>query len=194
MISDREHYQSFLKNLVGLAQICNQQLSEPTIEMYEQILGSYGWEQVNRTLTKIFEERKARDPFPSPRDIKDLMGVREVCDESKARESAARIRSAVSKFGSPNGDRAEEYIGSIGWEVVRMQGGWSQVCDGLTHNNSPTYQAQWRALALALIEKSRRPGGLSLPPNFDSQTLPPSTQKYLDVAMGKIPPKDNKEF
>jgi len=101
------------------------------------------------------------DPLPS--QIREIVQP-VVTDDSLAKDAAARISGAVSKFGHTNPDEARKYIGELGWRVVTMVGGWSHICRELGVNLSEnTSYAQWRDLAKALIEKQRA-GTLDLPP------------------------------
>lgn len=134
-------------------------------------------------IVKAFEKAMAtRHFFPSPKDFLELLGKGKVKPEEAGREASARILAAVSLHGWPNPDKAEAYIGPLGWEVVRMQGGWAQVCDTLTTSNSGQYQAQWRDLAITLARKDDL--GLSLPPGMKNKprSLPLPISTAINLA------------
>lgn len=99
-----------------------------------------------------------RDPkvrrCPIPADIRSRIQPGNT-DEDLAKEAAARIVAAVARFGHPGWDRAREFIGEVGAEVVKLQGGWEETCRVLTYDNQGTLQAQWRDLALSQIRKAR---------------------------------------
>jgi len=84
--------------------------------------------------------------FPLPAQIREIVAPDQHIDaEALAREVAARIVGAVTKFGWPNGRAAREFIGEEGWRIVELQGGWSHICENLGVTIPPsTFQAQVR--------------------------------------------------
>lgn len=86
--------------------------------------------------------------FPVPGIIRAMVSP-ESNAETQGREIANRILSAVPKFGHNNGLEARQYIGEIGWGIVRGLGGWGYICEhlGLTLNPS-TLMAQVRDMAI----------------------------------------------
>jgi hypothetical protein len=44
-------------------------------------------------------------------------------------------------------------LGSVGWQIVQMEGGWEQICQSLTDDNLNTSKAQWRNLARVLLQR-----------------------------------------
>jgi hypothetical protein len=101
-------------------------------------------EQVSGELTKM----------PGVKDFKMRMGIEVEPDKKdQAREAAAKILEAVGKFGYPNWQPARDFMGSLAAEVVKRQGGWVAICESITNQNKYMLQAQWRDLALALLEK-----------------------------------------
>lgn len=101
---------------------------------------------------KVIEayERYRKSPrnrhFPLPSDIRELVNPGEfVAVEARAREIAARVVGAVTKYGWNNGTEAMSYIGPEGWAAVEIQGGWRHICENLgTNMQSTTFQAQVR--------------------------------------------------
>jgi hypothetical protein len=118
---------------------------------------------------------RSSDGFPSMRQILELCGESQT-DQDKGREVAERIFAGLSKFGDMNGPSGIEkwdkqiapYLGPIGIEVVKMNGGWNYLCETVTTKDATTWKAQWRGLAETLARK----GGLGDAPTFDS--LPPN--------------------
>lgn len=124
-------------------------------------------------------QRWRRNPankhFPLPAQIRELVNPEQfVSVEARAREVAARITGAVSKYGWNNGTAARVFIGPEGWEVVQRQGGWNYLCENLGTKMNPTsFQAQVRDQldgvfrhGLTALEKSigaieSRSGGLA---------------------------------
>lgn len=104
------------------------------------------------------------DRFPSIKDVKTALGQNTLSPSEHAKdiakETAARINSAVSKFGSViNNDhrlqRVKDYVGELGWAVIDRQGGWNYICEIHTPQNMTQLQAQWRDLAESLARRSQ---------------------------------------
>jgi len=181
----RHDEKKFWTLFTGLAQLCNAQLNDIVIASYDMALAPYGYDAVAEAINEVIANRNGRDPFPSVKEIKRFLPNAEQDDEKKAIDVAARLISAVSKIGSiegpPEGERWQKlkaYVGPIGWEIIKNQGGWNSLCEALTYKNMSTFQAQWRGYALALIDKARK-GDLSLPPSFDT----PVKNDILDQAI-----------
>ncbi len=116
-----------------------------------------------------YRRNPANKSFPLPAQIRELVNPEEfVAVETQAREVAARIVGAVSRFGWNNAREAQTFIGAEGWEVVKRQGGWSYLCENMGHRiNATTFQAQLRdqlegvlRYGLPAIEKA-----IGLPPS-----------------------------
>lgn len=88
----------------------------------------------------------ANRAFPLPAQIRELVNPEEfISPEAQAREIAARIVGAITKFGWPNGAAAENYIGPVGWQAVQRAGGWNYLCQNVGVTLNPlTLQAQMR--------------------------------------------------
>lgn len=119
--------------------------------------------------------------FPLPAQIRELVNPEEfVAVEAKAREIAARVVGAVTRFGWNNGRDACEYIGPIGWTVVERQGGWRHICENLgLRIQATTFQAQIRdqvegslrhgpALEQSILALPEKRSGELAPINFGS--------------------------
>lgn len=139
-------------------------------EIPDAVLGLYVEDLADLPFDAIVEAIRAvrRDPkttrFPLPALIRDRIAP-ENTDEADAREAAARIISAISRYGYTNLDRARAYIGSVGWRVVELQGGWTRLCEGVTSNQIPSLQAQLRDLAMGTLRRARL-GILDQPPQL----------------------------
>lgn len=94
--------------------------------------------------------------FPIPAQIREMI-CPEVTPDDQAREIASRITSAISKFGYSRGAEAREYIGQIGWEIVKRNGGWQPLCEGHgIHFDKAQFSAQSRDLAKSMIASNAR--------------------------------------
>lgn len=153
--------QSLKALLVTTAYYYAQQIRDEVLQMMVDDLNDLPFDLI---VSAIKESR--RDPkitrLPLPAQIRNRIQP-VVSDEDEAREAAARIISAVSQCGHSGGSGARSYIGEVGWEVVRRQGGWVSICESMSHQNKTHMQAQFRDLALSIIHRSRS-GTLELPP------------------------------
>ena len=92
--------------------------------------------------------------FPAPASLTPYLRKSQSSD-GIANEVSSRIRSAISKFGWPSPAAAREYIGELGWEVVKRSGGWQHLCENLGVTLQPlTFHAQARDLAKSLHESA----------------------------------------
>lgn len=117
--------------------------------------------------------RSARNKtHPLPGDIRELVNP-QLSAEAKANEAATRIRAAIVKFGWAQGAEAKEWIGELGWGVVKRTGGWSYLCEnhGLTLDPL-TFHAQAREIAKSMIEQKKL-GVFDQPVNLEG----PKTQQ-----------------
>lgn len=126
-------------------------------------------------LTTVYKKALSTlDQFPSIRELLEISGAQSA--EDSGREVAERIFAGLGKFGDLNGPSGEikwsekiaPFIGPIGVEVVKLQGGWNYLCSNVYSEQAPTWKAQWRGLAETLARK----GSLGESPQWDS--LPPS--------------------
>lgn len=169
------------KCLQLIAEQCKEQVSlERIVFMVERLL-PLGPERVMQTLSEMLEGARR---FPTVAEIKSAMGLVEQSDEDKGREVGERIWGAICKFGSRNDTSVvEAYVGPIGMEVIRMQGGWKVVCDIATYDNAGTLKAQWRELGQVLARKAKS-GELHTPPDFAQ--LPAAAQHEIKLLADKF--------
>lgn len=195
-----------LMRLALLAEQCGEQVSEARAEFMARRLVPLGTDAVCRVLEDLLETARK---FPTVGEVKAAMGVSEPTDEDKAREVAERLWGAISKYGRLNSipcvlgfqdndtekpiyrkddrwERITAYIGPIGEEVAKLQGGWNRICDVATNDNATTLRAQWRELAIVLIKKQRRGGDLDTPPDFGA--LPQPARKELKSLEARFTP------
>jgi len=105
---------------------------------------------------------KTMNRFPA---VADLIGLMDQ-DAGRnfpmdAEEVAGLIEGAISRHGSWNEGEARAMIGEVGWEVVRITGGWTKLCDCQT-DELPSLRRQWRELSKSVMRKSE--AGITEPP------------------------------
>lgn len=108
------------------------------------------------------------DRFPSLRMIIEELEGREKPNNA-AVTIASKITAAISKFGYCNAKEAKEYLGDIGWSIVEMSGGWNHLCGTVTNKHLSTFQAQWRELAKAHVDKIQNGQLTSLNGNLSNE-------------------------
>lgn len=111
-----------------------------------------------------------------------------VTDRDQAIVLGSRIVDAISKFGWPNASRAEKYIGPVGWEVIRMRGGWARVCEESNQGNSGMLYAQMRDLAESVLRRSRAGmpdvSKMELPGSESGESPPSISKKVMGYISG----------
>lgn len=145
------HRQQIAKALLGLAEYYDKQLTKNQIDMYVQDLSDLALEDLIRAV-ELYRKDARNDRFPLPAKLK---GTIQPPDDQRARDAVGLVLTAVSRIGPYRDSDAREFIGELGWKVVKMQGGWEEVCNSLTNDNKPILSAQWRELAVSLINKTR---------------------------------------
>jgi hypothetical protein len=63
----------FVEMLVLVAQSCNFDLSEQLIAIYDQALAKNGYPKLCAALKHILINRRTRDPFPSIREVQEIV-------------------------------------------------------------------------------------------------------------------------
>lgn len=137
--------QAIKKAIVGTAEFYGRQISENVLGMYYEDLCDLPEDKVLDAYRR-YRRNPANKQNPLPAQIRELVNPDEfVAPETKAREVAARVVSAIPKFGWNNGLEAQVFIGPEGWDVVQRQGGWAYLCEHVGLAISPTtLQAQIR--------------------------------------------------
>jgi hypothetical protein len=117
--------------------------------------------------------------WPTVGDIKRLCLGSCQTSEQAGIEVAVRIEGAISNFGGWNNDLAMEAIGEIGQQVVRMCGGWREVCNVENHELMSS-RKMWRDMATEIHRKAYSQG------SFHPPALPRSNalDKALRIAQG----------
>lgn len=149
-----ENLQSIKKLLLLLAAYYEKDLEPEVLDMFAKDLQDLDFETV-RLSAEIYRKNIKNLKFPLPvqlRSIAENGGT----EDDQAAEIAARIIGAVSKYGWTNPESARVFIGPEGWEVVQISGGWTSLCQGLTHENKGTQSAQFRNCIKSILGKQMR--------------------------------------
>jgi hypothetical protein len=166
------------KNLVGCFKVYGRDLSHDSAAFMVGALEEFTLENTLQALKKYAVSDKTGRP-PTVGALVEIMNPT-ASNETVANDAASRIFQAISKFGWTNPDGAREFVGELGWAVVRRFGGWQYVCENHGNElNVTTFHAQARELAKSQMELARL--GLSETP----PALPNAERKTLTSASGK---------
>lgn len=84
--------------------------------------------------------------MPLPAQIRAIIKPSVEPDQA-SREILAKILEAQDRFGYTWPQQAKEFIGEIGWSLIRAYGGWENFCQGLgVHFSVDSFNAQGREL------------------------------------------------
>lgn len=148
-------------------------MNEVKIRAWAEQLQGLDPDQVHAAM-KHFRDEKGRREMPKPADIKAFLNPT-VSDDGLAREAAARVIEAISRFGYMRGAEAKEWIGELGWSVVKVYG-WEYICEncgvGLQVGQ---LTAQIRDLAKSHLEMARA-GKLNQAPELPPPTNTPAIE------------------
>lgn len=138
----KQLYDVILKNAV----FYDVQMSEVKLKILAEELVDLPIEQVIRAYD-FFRREPNRRQMPMPADVRARVAPSHITNDQFALEASNKIVEAMSKFGWTNPERAEQFMGPIGWEVVKREGGWAQICERTKNEDLPILKAQWRELA-----------------------------------------------
>lgn len=159
------------KLVVGAAELYGKTVSEFGLEMWINAIAGFEY----ALLAEAFQDYVTQGKFmPTPADIVARISP-VITDEMKAVDAANRIIDAMAKFGHTNQDKAQEYMGTVAWEIVVREGGWLSLCARVTNDDLPILKAQWRELAKSVMTQARA-GKLGEAPQ-----LPDTVKKLLEV-------------
>ena len=146
-MKDQELFYTMLTGLANM--VPDFVLSPQVIELYDRFLSPFGYAELCQALSQIVTNRNSQDPFPSIREIRELIepAQTQMDQEHTSTLIANKILQAVSRIGPYQGDLARQSIGTIGWRIVESEGGWLNVCQGLTFENQHQSREGWRKLA-----------------------------------------------
>lgn len=152
----------FLTLLTQLANLSGMRLAEGDgiLEIYDTALSPLGYSRLCVALLEIITTRRARDPFPSIRDIREIIEP-ETKPEDDAVLVVGRIWEACNRFGGINAEmrarQVEEFVGPLGWATIRALGGWFSVQESsyIGQAQEPSLKAQWRECAKAVAARAK---------------------------------------
>lgn len=132
----------------------NDQISEVRVRIFAAELADLEVEDIARAFAE-YRREKGRRLMPMPSDIRSKIQPGDCSHRALAVEAAARILTAIKNYDG-NTQKSKDYIGELGWSVVRVQGGMDELSRSVTNDNIQICQAQWRDIAMAHLEMGYR--------------------------------------
>ena len=136
--------------VMGLAEYYEKTLTDTQLAMYVEDLMDISPEDLLRAV-RLYRRDGKNDRFPLPTKLRATL---QPPDDQRARDAVALIMTAICRIGNYRTKDAQAFIGELGWEVVKLQGGWEVVCS-ISEADKGMLQAQWRELAISLLNKHR---------------------------------------
>ena len=142
---------SIAQIVIAFAEYYDKVLSQTQLAMYVEDLLTISPEQLQAAV-KQYRSDPRNDRFPLPAK---LIAISKPVENEKdiGQIVAARILTGISKCGHNNHEQAKEFVGEIGWEVVRLQGGWANLCQ-LSSDDLRQEQPRWRELAISISKRA----------------------------------------
>lgn len=106
----------------------------------------------------------------------------QISHRALADDASSRIFQAIKDYGYLNSLNAQKFIGELGWKVVEREGGWHKVCETTMEKTKSITKAQWRDLALSLLERAKH-GQIDVPPMLPR----PNTKKISELYFDQFP-------
>ena len=160
-----------MKIVFALGEYYDKKLTQSQLEMYAEDLAVLTPNELSFAIRR-YRADPANEFFPRPAKLVALARP-EDSDLDVGRVVAARIMTAIGKFGWTQPEAAKAFIGELGWSVVTLQGGWQSIC-ALDRDVLRGEQPRLRDLAVSVSQRARA-GTLSLAPK-----LPESTASLIE--------------
>lgn len=166
---------SVAKMVSTVAKIYGHTLDNDVLAINVRILNKYPFAAVMGALQQVAEDPRVNKSnlLPIAHHVRQRLEPK-LDDRDEAMEAASRAIAALSKFGYTNPDRAKEFIGELGWEAIRLMGGWTRLCETTTPDQNEILRAQLRDLCVSVSKKSR--AGLS-----DTPPQLPTPNPFLQI-------------
>lgn len=138
----------------GIAAVFEKTLPKSALVVMLDAVDDLSYNDVITVLTNWVGKTKT-NRYPYPAEIREQIRPA-ISNEHLAREAAARVIQAVSKFGWCSPEQAKDFIGDLGWRGVERFGGWRHICSSLgTSVSQDAFYAQLRGLCESGQELAR---------------------------------------
>lgn len=132
------------KMIVITSQYYGRPINDDVVKMYLDDLHNMDFNDVVVAMKRYRMDPRNKSMF-LPAHIRELIAP-SVKPIDLARDTALRIKNAITKFGSWNQREARAFVGDAAWRVVERFGGWQYLCENLGTNalRGDTFMAQCR--------------------------------------------------
>lgn len=121
-----DQYKELKKGIVLTAAYYSRDLKPEVVNMMADDLIDLPFDEVSKAFAEYRRNPKNR-AMPLPAQIRDIVAPA-ANPESAAREAAAKITQAITRFGYSNPGPAKEFLGDATWSVIQTFGGWNFIC------------------------------------------------------------------
>lgn len=142
-----------IKALIVTSELYQKPFSDAAARLLVEDLSEYPVESVLIALSFC---RKELRNFPTVSDIVARIPGSALNPAQEAQLVTGEIMKAITHLGPYKTLEAKQAIGVVGWEVIRMSGGWESVCQ-LTDRDIGVHRSQWAKLAESLLMRRWTP-------------------------------------
>lgn len=186
-MTDSEGSKILMAMIAELAALKGKEVGKHILIAYDRALRPYGYERVLAAMQKILEQLDINAPFPSIKQIKQILDPK-ASPEDEAIEAANRVIAAVSIYGPYRQADFKAYVGELGWRLVELTGGVSTLCE-IEMSEIPATRAQLTKLAMTQL--NRASAGLDgIAPTLARQDEAPGLTNLAGI-MGRITDRSN---
>lgn len=152
----------FQKMLNIIAELCNYQLTESVIEIYDKAISPFGYEKAVQALKDIAGNLRGGDKFPSVNDIRDRASD-EISPKSRAIVASNMIIATFYGwkldfiFLEDFQTKYKQMVGELEWETVSLMGGYRHLFKEFNEAKELSFlRSQIRDAAFSVIEKRNK--------------------------------------
>ena len=142
-----------IKALLVTAELYQKPFSDAAARLLVEDLAGF---RIEDTLAALATCRRELRYFPTVSEIVARIPGAALSPAHEAQLIAGRILKAITYMGPYKSLEAQHEIGPIGWEIVRMSGGWSSLCE-MTDKDIAIQRSQWAKIGESLLMKRWTP-------------------------------------
>jgi len=121
-----------------LATLSKFELTDDLLELYDQALGSYGYDALEKVTREMIYNRNTNDYFPSIKQFREALGednfyqiAGKILETIRTDGRTLSMRDSYGNFQGHDNFNAllNEKFGPIGVQVIKQMGGWQSLCE-----------------------------------------------------------------
>ncbi len=182
----------FLSRLKTLAGVCDFQLNQDLVTLYDRALRRFGYDRATAAVEDAIMERRGQDRMPSIGDLVQRCAP-SLADADLAVEVATRIIAAVPKFGGYASDAdVSDWLGPVAMHVIQGLGGWQHFARTFGRVTDAKEVGIWKAQLrehAASTLRQHKAGVLGIAPRFGEVS---SGQQRVAALIGSVLEKNEK--